>query len=157
MVSKSAFSRRMGFPDRILAEAGRALHVLNGAAHAQRPNPAGRNDPDAEPLSPEDRRKAAALMRVNHVGEVCAQALYRGQSMFCRDPAVKNVLSRAAGEEVDHLAWCSARIAELQGRPRYLNPIWYAGSFSLGTIAGCAGAGKNLGFLSENEAQVEQH
>src|SRR3546814_3970124 len=94
MVSKSAFSRRMGFPDRILAEAGRALHVLSGAAHAQRPNPAGRNDPDAEPLSPEDRRKAAALMRVNHVGEVCAQALYRGQSMICRDPAVKNVLSR---------------------------------------------------------------
>ena len=156
-MGKMAFSRRMSLPDRILAEAGRALQVLGGAAHAQRPNPAGRPDPGAEPLAPEDARRAAALMRVNHVGEVCAQALYRGQSMFCRDDQVRSVLDKAASEEVDHLVWCRDRLAELQSRPSYLNPLWYAGSFSLGALASCAGVGRNLGFMAETEAQVEHH
>lgn len=157
MLAKSMLTRRMSFADKALAEVGRALQVLGGAAIAQRPNPAGRADPDAEPLSPEDRRKVIALMRVDHVGEVCAQALYRGQSLFCRDTAVKNVLDQAATEEVDHLAWCSERISELQGRPSYLNPLWYAGSFSLGMLAGATGVGKNMGFMAETEAQVEDH
>lgn len=157
MIGQPVFSRRINLPDRLLAEAGRALHVLGGAARATRPNPAGQHSADAEPLSPEDRRNAAALMRVNHVGEVCAQALYRGQALFCRDAVIRNVLNQAATEEVDHLAWCQTRITELKGRPSFLNPLWYAGSFSLGVLAGRAGVGKNMGFMAETEAQVEDH
>jgi len=142
--------------DAVLAEAGRALQVLTGSAQASRPNPAGRQR--GEPaLSEAEQRHAAGLMRVNHVGEVCAQALYRGQALLCDDPAARTLLLRAAAEEVDHLAWCADRLEELKSRPSYLNPLWYAGSFALGLAAGRAGTARNLGFMAETEAQVEQH
>lgn len=142
--------------DAVLAEAGRALQVLTGAAQAGRPNPAGRQHGEST-LSDAERRHAAGLMRVNHVGEVCAQALYRGQAMLCEDPATQQLLLDAAAEEVDHLAWCRDRLDELQSRPSYLNPFWYAGSFALGLAAGRAGTARNLGFMAETESQVEQH
>jgi ubiquinone biosynthesis monooxygenase Coq7 len=96
-------------------------------------------------------------MRVNHVGEVCAQALYRGQALFCRDAATRALLHDAAAEEVDHLVWCRDRIIELHSHTSLLNPLWYAGSFTLGVVASRAGLGKNLGFMAETERQVEQH
>ena len=142
--------------DAILAEAGRAMQVLAGVAQAGRPNPAGRQAVETK-LTDAERRHAAGLMRVNHVGEVCAQALYRGQAVFCDDPATRQLLLHAAAEEVDHLAWCRDRLNELQSRPSYLNPFWYAGSFALGVAAGRAGKARNLGFMAETEAQVEQH
>lgn len=153
----SAFLRRASMLDNVLSEAGRALQVLSGAAHAARPNPAGRPEPAATQLSAAEQKHAAALMRVNHVGEVCAQALYRGQAVFCRDEPVQKVLRKAAAEEVDHLVWCRDRLRELHNRPSYLNPLWYAGSFSLGVMASYAGVSKNLGFMAETEAQVEHH
>src|SRR5690606_12003546 len=104
-----------------------------------RSNPAGQLRSGEEPMSESEKKHAAGLMRVNHVGEVCAQALYRGQALFCDDPATRALLLQAASEEVDHLAWCSDRLNELQSRPSYLNPLWYAGSFALGLVAGRAG------------------
>ena len=150
-------ARTMRGLDAVLAEAGRALQVLTGSAQAGRPNPAGRLRGEPSTLSDAERRHAAGLMRVNHVGEVCAQALYRGQALLCEDPATQRLLLDAAAEEVDHLAWCRERLEELQSRPSYLNPFWYAGSFALGLAAGRAGAARNLGFMAETEAQVEQH
>jgi len=153
-----AFVRRMGVLDRMLAEAGRAAQVLGGSAQAGRPNPAGKAEVSGGPeLTEQEQRHAAGLMRVNHVGEICAQALYRGQALFCRDAAIRAVLYKAAAEEVDHLAWCRDRIGELKSRPSLLNPLWYAGSFALGVAAGRAGVGPNLGFMAETEKQVEQH
>lgn len=154
----SAFSRRASMLDNVLSEAGRALQVLSGAAHAARPNPAGKPEAVAgQELSVAEQKHAAALMRVNHVGEVCAQALYRGQAVFCRDAPVQGVLRKAAAEEVDHLVWCRDRLRELHSRPSYLNPLWYAGSFSLGVVAGYAGVARNLGFMAETESQVAHH
>ena len=155
-IAESVPSRSMRGLDAILAEAGRALQVLTGSAQAGRANPAGRRLADST-LSDAERRHAAGLMRVNHVGEVCAQALYRGQALLCEDPATRTLLLQAASEEVDHLAWCGERLDELQSRPSYLNPLWYAGSFALGLAAGRAGTARNLGFMAETEAQVEQH
>src|SRR5690606_21699174 len=116
----------------LLAEVGRAGQVLGGSAQAGRPHPAEAvpvSHGEEEELSPAEQRHAAGLMRVNHVGEVCAQALYRGQAMFCRDAAIRDVLHQAAAEEVDHLAWCRERLDELNSRPSLLNPLWYLGSF----------------------------
>lgn len=104
-----------------------------------------------------ERRHAAALMRVNHVGEVCAQALYQGQALTCRDPALRGELQRASDEEVEHLAWTERRIAELGGRRSILNPVWYGGSLAFGVLAGKFGDRWNLGFLAETERQVEAH
>lgn len=154
------FLRRSSPLENLLAEVGRALQVLDGSAQAGRPNPAGPrplNAAELENLSPAEQQHAAGLMRVNHVGEVCAQALYRGQALFCRDAAIRDVLHEAAAEEVDHLAWCRERLGELNSRPSLLNPLWYAGSFSLGVIASRAGIPRNLGFMAETERQVEQH
>lgn len=153
--------RRPSRMDDALTEFGRALQILAGAAQASRPSPAtGRGAEakaqDAE-LAPEQRRHAAGLMRVNHVGEVCAQALYRGQALGCPDESVREVLHRAAAEEVDHLAWCNQRLKELDSRPSYLNPLWYAGSFALGALASRAGVARNLGFMAETERQVGAH
>lgn len=148
--------RRTSLLDAVLSECGRALQVLGGSALAGRPSPVSGAEDDAE-LSAAERRHAAGLMRVNHVGEICAQALYRGQSVFCRDEPTRAVLRKAASEEIDHLAWCHDRLRELQSHPSRLNPLWYAGSFSLGLAAGYAGRAKNLGFMAETEAQVEQH
>src|SRR5690606_24419621 len=134
-VSHSGFVRRSNPLEDILSELGRALQVLDGSAQAGRPNPAGPkplNAAEGPKLSAEEQRHAAGLMRVNHVGEICAQALYRGQAMFCRDAAIRDVLHEAAAEEVDHLVWCNERLEELDSRPSLLNPLWYLGSFSLG-------------------------
>ncbi len=157
--SHSGFVRRSNPLEDILAEVGKALQVLDGSAQAGRPNPAGPKPLNAteEALSPAEQQHAAGLMRVNHVGEICAQALYRGQALFCRDAAIRNVLYKAADEEVDHLVWCNERLKELNSRPSLLNPLWYLGSFSLGAVASRAGVPYNLGFMAETERQVEQH
>ena len=112
--------------------------------------------PEAE-LAEAERAHAAALMRVNHVGEVCAQALYQGQALTARDPAAREALEQAAREEEDHLAWSAERIRELGGRPSLLNPLWYAGSLAIGAAAGALGDRWNLAFLAETERQVEEH
>jgi len=148
--------RRHGPLDALLAEADRALRVLSGSASAGRPYPAtAQESPQA--MSAQEKRHAAGLMRVNHVGEVCAQALYRGQASVCRDPAPRALLLNAAAEEVDHLVWCNERLTELGSRPSLLNPVWYAGSFALGVMASVAGVPRNLGFMAETERQVEDH
>lgn len=150
------FSRRRGPLDPLIAEVDRALRVLSGAATAARPYPATAAEP-APPLSEQEKRHAAGLMRVNHVGEVCAQALYRGQAAACSDASVSKLLHQAAADEVDHLAWCARRLDELGSRPSLLNPLWYAGSFALGALASRAGTARNLGFMAETERQVEAH
>ncbi len=152
-----AWRRRIGRLDAILAEAGRALRVLDGTVSHERANPAGPAAADDPALSATESRHAAGLMRVNHVGEICAQALYRGQALLCRDEGIRRVLLRAAEEEVDHLAWCRQRLDELHSRPSLLNPLWYAGSFGLGLAASRAGIPYNLGFMAETERQVEEH
>jgi len=152
------FRRQYGVLDGFLTEVGRALEVLSGAAQATRPNPAAKLPRDTEDsLSPEQAQHAAGLMRVNHVGEVCAQALYRGQAAFCPDESTRDLLYEAATEEVDHLVWCNERLKELNSRPSILNPFWYTASFGLGLLASRAGVGYNLGFMAETERQVEQH
>jgi len=159
--------RRLGFFDALLTESNRALQVLTGVAAASRPNPADRKPQtpaDISPaateqreLTPAEARHAAGLMRVNHVGEICAQALYRGQASVCPDPATRSLLLDAANEEVDHLAWLNDRLSELNSRPSLLNPLWYAGSFTLGVAAARAGKPYNLGFMAETEKQVGEH
>ena len=139
--------------DRLIAEFDRALRAVTGVANASRPSPA-ESIPDG---GADEREHAAALMRVNHVGEICAQALYQGQALTARDEQTRSALQRAAREEEDHLAWCAERIRELGGRPSLLNPLWYAGSFALGAVAGAVGDRWSLGFLAETERQVEEH
>ncbi len=152
------FDRRYSLTDRVLAEIGTALEVLSGASRASRPNPAGAHVAAGEPdLSQAQARHAAGLMRVNHVGEVCAQALYRGQALMCKETSVRKVFETAAQEEVDHLSWCRDRIRELNSHTSLLNPLWYAGSFGLGVLASAAGRERNLGFMAETERQVEAH
>jgi ubiquinone biosynthesis monooxygenase Coq7 len=149
--------RRASLVDQILTEAGQALRVLDGTVSHDRPCPAGPARADEPALTPDESRHAAGLMRVNHVGEICAQALYRGQALLCRDDRIRGVLRQAAAEEVDHLAWCRQRLDELGSRPSLLNPLWYAGSFGLGLAASRAGIPYNLGFMAETERQVEEH
>src|SRR5579859_1316982 len=141
--------------DRLIGEFDRALRAVTGVAAGARPSPA-QEKREAE-LDPTERAHAAALMRVNHVGEVCAQALYQGQALTARDHGAKAALEQAAREEQDHLAWSAERIRELGGRPSLLNPVWFAGSFALGAIAGALGDRWNFAFLAETEHQVEQH
>jgi ubiquinone biosynthesis monooxygenase Coq7 len=141
--------------DRVLSSADSALRTLSGSSHAARPNPAAAAA--HVPMSEDERRLAAALMRVDHVGEVCAQALYQAQALTARSPAVRASMLAAAREEADHLAWTQQRLAELNDRPSLLNPLWYAGAFTLGLVAGRFGDRTSLGFLVETERQVEQH
>ena len=141
--------------DRLIAEFDRALRAVAGIAHADRPSPA-EQVPENE-ISGEQKSHAAALMRVNHVGEVCAQALYQGQALTARQPQARQALEKAAREEEDHLAWSAERIRELGGRPSLLNPLWYAGSFAIGAAAGLLGDRWNFAFLAETERQVEEH
>ena len=141
--------------DRAILEFDRALRAVCGVARAARPSPAS-HVPEAE-LNADERAHAAALMRVNHVGEVCAQALYQGQALTARDPATRASLEQAAREEEDHLAWSADRVHELGGRLSLLNPLWYAGSLALGVAAGVLGDRWNLAFLAETERQVEEH
>src|SRR2546429_2945218 len=141
--------------DRCILEFDKAVRILYGEPVARRPSPA-----DAvadEDFGDEVRRDAAALMRVNHCGEVCAQALYQGQALASSSDDIKEALAKAAREEADHLAWSAQRIGELGGRQSLLNPPWYAGSLALGYAAGRLGERRNLGFLAETERQVEQH
>jgi ubiquinone biosynthesis monooxygenase Coq7 len=133
----------------------RALRTLTGTVSPTRPTPGERiAEPD---LTAQERRDAAGLMRVNHTGEVCAQALYAAQALVARDADVRARYAEAAREEEDHLAWTQARLAELDARPSLLNPLWYAGSFAIGLAAGVAGDRANLGFVVETERQVEEH
>jgi ubiquinone biosynthesis monooxygenase Coq7 len=141
--------------DLLWAAADRALHTLAAPASSQRPNPA-RTEVSAELADPE-RRHVAALMRINHAGEVAAQALYHGQALTARNPQLRETLRQAADEEGDHLAWCDERLRELDSRPSLLNPLWYAGSFAIGALAGACGDRVSLGFLVETERQVEGH
>ena len=133
----------------------RALRTLAGVNRAARPSP-GEAIAEAD-LDAAASAHAAALMRVNHVGEVCAQALYQGQALTARDPQNRSALERAAREEEDHLAWSAERIRELGGRPSLLNPLWYAGSLAIGAAAGALGDRWSLAFLAETERQVEEH
>ena len=141
--------------DRLLCGIERALETVAGQPAANRPSPA-RHAPHAE-LDDAARRHAAGLMRVNHTGEVCAQALYDGQAALARDAANREHLLHAAAEETDHLAWCGQRLAELDSRPSVLNPLWYAGSYAIGALAALAGDAVSLGFVVETERQVEAH
>jgi ubiquinone biosynthesis monooxygenase Coq7 len=141
--------------DRILAETQRALDSVLGVPAATRANPA---EAVADiVLDDAERLHAAGLMRINHVGEICAQALYSGQAAVARDAATRADLLAAAAEETDHLAWCAQRLRELDSRPSLLNPLWYAGSYAIGLLAGLRGDGWNLGFVVETERQVEAH
>ena len=141
--------------DRLIIGFDRALRTLCGPAVSLRPVPGG-NLPNPE-LSAAEKRHAAALMRVNHSGEVCAQALYQGQALTARDVAARTTLEHAAAEETEHLAWTAQRIEELGGRVSVLNPFFYAGSFAIGAISGLLGDKWNMGFLAETERQVEGH
>ena len=141
--------------DRLLAELGHALRVCAGEPAPSADNPAG--DAEDEIRSGRDRELSASLMRVNHSGEVSAQALYRGQALVARDDGLKRNLLNAAEEEGRHLKWCEERISELNGRRSLLTPCWYAGSFGIGALAGLMGDRSSLGFLAETEAQVESH
>ncbi len=140
----------------LILAADSALRTLFAPARAARPVP-GSSDTALE-MTDIERREAAALMRVNHVGEVCAQALYTGQALACRDPALRAQLAEASREETDHLAWTQQRLAELNDRPSLLNPLWYAGAFAIGYAAGKLGGDQvSLGFVVETERQVEAH
>ena len=145
----------MDYPDRFLAAADHALRTLSGAVHAARAMPGG--SAMGETLQPEEKRLAGALMRVNHVGEVCAQALYQAQALTARSSAMRHQMLQAAREETDHLAWTQQRLQELGDRPSLLNPLWYAGAFGIGLLAGQLGDRVSLGFVIETERQVEQH
>lgn len=141
--------------DSLIIGFDRALRTLAGVANSTRPTP-GADLPEVA-LTPAERRHAGGLMRVNHTGEVCAQALYAAQAVVARDPAIGARFAQAAREEEEHLAWTQARLNELGDRPSRLNAVWYAGSFAIGIIAGVAGDRTNLGFVVETERQVEEH
>jgi 3-demethoxyubiquinol 3-hydroxylase len=147
-------TRSFGLADRLIGEIDKIIKVLTV------PTQASRDVPSMLPgaaLNETERLLSARLMRVNHAGEVAAQALYRGQALTARDPAVKSAMLEAAAEEIDHLAWCEQRLKELHGRTSLLNPLWYLGSFALGAIAGTLGDRASLSFIAETEKQVESH
>ena len=141
--------------DRLIGSIDQALRTVFGGNSAARPYPAADIPETVE--QPADRRHAAALMRVNHSGEVAAQALYQGQAAVAASSSTQSALMEAAREETDHLAWCATRIQELGGRTSLLNPLWYAGSFAIGALAGLAGDRTSLGFVAETERQVVEH
>lgn len=142
--------------DRLIVQFDQALRTLvPGSSTARRPSPAS-NVAEHE-LDDTERQHAAALMRINHTGEVCAQALYQGQALTARLPEVREAMEHAAQEETDHLAWCEQRLQELDSHTSYLGPVWYAMSFGLGAMAGLAGDKWSLGFVAETEQQVCDH
>jgi 3-demethoxyubiquinol 3-hydroxylase len=134
-----------------------ALRAISGGSRASRPTPQPEGAPETPPLDSAQKRLSGALLRVDHVGEVCAQALYQAQALTARDPALREQMAAAAREEVDHLAWTAERLRELGDRPSLLNPLWYAGAFAIGLVAGRAGDRWSLGFVVETERQVEEH
>jgi ubiquinone biosynthesis monooxygenase Coq7 len=142
--------------DRLIVQLDQALRTLvPGSVAAERANPA--DSAESTSLAPDERRHAAGLMRINHTGEVCAQALYQGQALTARLPGVRSSMEHAAKEECDHLNWCETRLAELDSRPSLLNPVWYGLSFGIGALAGLAGDKWSLGFVAETEKQVVRH
>lgn len=141
--------------DKLLIALDTALRTISGASHAARACPRPSTEP--RPLSEDERSLAGALMRVNHVGEVCAQALYSAQALATRDDSLRRQFEQAAREETDHLAWTQQRLQQLGARASLLNPLWYGGAFAIGLIAGRAGDAASLGFLVETERQVERH
>ncbi len=148
--------RHYSLVDKCLIHFDHMLQTLAAQpAVVSRPNPAA--DCVEADLSVQERRYIAGLMRVNHTGEVCAQALYQGQALTARSAAIKAKFTQAAQEENDHLTWCHQRLAELNSRPSFLNPVWYMGSLAMGITAGLVSDAVNLGFLAETERQVEQH
>ncbi|MFY7984768.1 MAG: 2-polyprenyl-3-methyl-6-methoxy-1,4-benzoquinone monooxygenase [Burkholderiaceae bacterium] len=147
-------SRTLSGPDQWLAALDQTMRTLSGAVAAARPCPGAGTAPT---LSEAQRRESAALMRVNHVGEVCAQALYQAQALTARTAELREQMRQAAQEELDHLVWTQQRLTQLQGRPSLLNPLWYAGAFAIGLAAGRAGDAVSLGFVVETERQVEEH
>lgn len=148
--------RQYSFFDRLCMVADSALKTTNGIYDtAPRTNPAAEiTEPE---LSVEEQSHAANLMRINHTGEVCAQALYQGQALTAKLPEIRQEMEEAAQEEIDHLAWCSQRLTELNSHESYLNPLWYASSFTIGAVAGLIGDKWSLGFVAETENQVCKH
>lgn len=156
MKPESPLDVRMLSPlDRVLVDCERAMEAFAGAPASNRPSPAAGLD-DAE-MDDTERRHAAGLMRVNHTGEVCAQALYFGQAALARSADNREHLLHAAAEETDHLAWCATRLQDLDSRPSLLNPLWYLGSYLIGATAALTGDPISLGFVVETERQVEAH
>ena len=145
----------MLFADKLIYDLDKALRVVSGVVASSRPNPAAQIGDAA--MSDAEKRHSAGLMRVNHVGEVCAQALYDAQGRFSRTQALKQQFAHAGIEEEDHLAWTAERLRELGSHTSLLNPLWYAGSYVLGSIAARLGDARNLGFVAETERQVELH
>jgi 3-demethoxyubiquinol 3-hydroxylase len=141
--------------DRLIIGMDQALRVIAGVASASRPTPAAHALDGV--LDQAEQRQSAGLMRVNHVGEVCAQALYNSQARFARNPALRAQFTHAGREEEDHLAWIAQRLGELGSQPSLLNPLWYAGAYALGTVAAKLGDARSLGFVVETERQVEAH
>ena len=141
--------------DQMIVNLDKALRVIGGVASASRPTPAARAEDGA--LDAKEQRHSAGLMRVNHVGEVCAQALYNAQARFTKDPALSAQFTEAGREEEDHLAWTAQRLHELGSQPSLLNPLWYAGAYAMGTVAAHLGDKRSLGFVVETERQVEAH
>jgi 3-demethoxyubiquinol 3-hydroxylase len=166
--NESRPSRRLSLIDQLIVEADTALRTMFATPQPSRPLPVAVTTPNtpsasadeaAVPatLAPAEAKEAIRLMRVNHVGEVCAQALYQGQSMVARNPNIRAVLQHAGNEERDHLAWCASRVQALGGRTSVLSPIFYAGAWTLGVASGLAGDKWSMGFLVETERQVEAH
>jgi len=143
--------------DTLIVEFDRGLRSLTGVTRTARPYPAANLEASDSTLTPEEKQHAAALMRINHVGEVCAQALYQAQKLATRSEKLKQAFTTAAREEEDHLAWTAARIDALGGRTSLLNPLWYTGALAIGFTAGRLGDRINLGFMAETERQVEHH
>lgn len=154
-------SRHFSLIDRALLQFDQALHTLiPGSVHADRPTPANQttSPSDVAPeLSTEEQRHSAGLMRINHTGEVCAQALYQGQALTAKTAPVQNAMTQAAREEIDHLAWCEQRLKALDSRPSLLNPFFYGASYALGAVTGLLGDKISLGFVAATEEQVCQH
>jgi ubiquinone biosynthesis monooxygenase Coq7 len=148
-------TRTFSLADRLIGEIDKTINVLCSTQSPSRPAPTASGGELV--LEEAERLESSRMMRVNHAGEVAAQALYRGQALTARDSGAAEAMQRAAAEELDHLAWCDERLRELDARPSVLNPLWYAGSFLIGSLAGTFGDRISLGFITETERQVESH
>jgi ubiquinone biosynthesis monooxygenase Coq7 len=151
-------TRQLSFLDKLITQGDQALRTLvPTAATAHRPNPANTAATDEQPLTSEQQKHIAGLMRINHTGEVCAQALYQGQALTAKEGHVQQEMEQAAQEEIDHLVWCEQRLKQLNSRTSFLNPIFYLSSFTIGALAGIAGDKWSLGFVAATEDQVCRH
>jgi ubiquinone biosynthesis monooxygenase Coq7 len=147
----------MNLIDSLICELDAGLRNVFAKPVASRPLPLGSARPDSPPMAAADATESMRLMRINHVGEVCAQALYQGQLAVARDAQTRAILEHAAREERDHLAWCASRVSELGGKTSVLSPLFYAGAWTMGVVSGLAGDKWSMGFLVETERQVEAH